>query len=53
MLSVVLLLGSFVWWYFRAPEEGSWQSWLTYAVMAIGAAGYIISKVRMVMFKRT
>ncbi len=53
MLSVVLLLGSFVWWYFRAPEEGSWQSWLTYAVMALGAAGYIISKVRMVMFKRT
>jgi len=52
MSSVVVLLGSFVWWYFRAPEEGSWQSWVTYTCMAIGAAGYIISKVRMVMFKR-
>jgi len=52
MLSLVLFLGSFVWLYFRAPEQGSWQSWLTYAAMGVGATGYLISKVRMVMYKR-
>jgi hypothetical protein len=52
MISILLFLGSFVWLYFRMPEEGSWQSWLTYGVMGLGAAGYVISKVRMVMYKR-
>jgi len=52
MLSVVVFLGSFLYFHFQQPMQGSWQLELNYLVMGCSALGYVISKARMVMFKR-
>lgn len=52
MLSVVLFLASFLYYYFWQPEHGSWQLDVNYLVMGCAGLGYVISKARMVMFKR-
>ena len=52
MIALVLFLGSVLYLYTKFPEAGSWQYYSTYVVMAVGAIGYVISKVRMILFKR-
>jgi len=53
MLSVVIFLAGFMVFYFKEPENGSWQQTLNYLVMGVAAASYIMAKIRMVIFKRS
>jgi hypothetical protein len=52
MMALVLFLGSFLYFYYKIPEPGSLEQRLTYAALALSAIWYIVSKVRMVLFKR-
>lgn len=52
MASIVLFLGSFLVFYFRHPDEDTWQQTLMYVVMGVGGFGYVAAKVMMVWFKR-
>ncbi len=52
MMAIVLFLSSFVYYYFWQPEVDSWQMMMTYAVMGLGFIWYIVTKARIVMFKR-
>lgn len=52
MISIVLFLSSFIYYYFWQPEPDSWQMMLTYIVMGIGFLWYIITKARIIFFKR-
>lgn len=52
MISIVMFLGSFLVFYFRHPEEGTWQQTLMYVVMGLGGLGYVAAKAMMVWFKR-
>jgi uncharacterized BrkB/YihY/UPF0761 family membrane protein len=52
MLALVLFLGSFTWFYYRAPEPDSWEQNALYGAMIIGCIWYVVTKVRIVMYKR-
>lgn len=52
MMALVIFLGAILFLYTQFPEAGSWQYYTTYVVMSLGAVWYIVSKVRMVLFKR-
>jgi len=52
MMALILFLGSFLYFYYKMPEPGSLEQRLTYTVMALSALWYIVSKVRMIIFKR-
>lgn len=52
MIALILFLGSFLYFYYQIPEPGSLEQRLTYAAMGLSALWYIVSKVRMVLFKR-
>ncbi|WP_296294516.1 zinc ribbon domain-containing protein [Rheinheimera sp.] len=52
MLALVLFLGSFTWFYYQSPEPDSWQQKALYAAMVVGCVWYLVTKVRIVMYKR-
>lgn len=52
MLATMVFIGSFMYFYFKEPEAGTWQSWMAHAGMTLGALSYLVCKARMIMFKR-
>ncbi len=52
MISIIVFLGSVLFFYFKEPVPETWQGYLTYLCMGAGALGYLVSKVRMIMHKR-
>lgn len=52
MMALIAFLGSFLYFYYKVPEPGSLEQTLTYTAMSITAIWYIVSKIRMVLFKR-
>ncbi len=52
MLSLVIFLGSFAWYYQREPETASLELYGVQSAMFIGCVWYLVTKVRIVMYKR-
>jgi hypothetical protein len=52
MMSLVLFLGSFAWYYQREPETDSLELFAVQGAMIIGCAWYLVTKVRIVLYKR-
>ncbi len=52
LMALIAFLGSFLYFYYKVPEPGSMEQILTYTAMSITAIWYIVSKIRMVLFKR-
>ncbi len=52
MMALILFLGAFLYFYYKMPEPGSLEQNLNYTVLALSAIWYIVSKVRMIIFKR-
>jgi hypothetical protein len=52
MMSLVLFLGSFAWYYQRQPETASLELYAVQGAMIIGCAWYLVTKVRIVLYKR-
>lgn len=52
MLAMLIFLSSFIWYYYRTPEPESLELNLVYFTMILGCAWYMVTKVRIVMYKR-
>lgn len=52
MMALILFLGAFLYFYYKMPEPGSLEQNLNYTALALSAIWYIVSKVRMIIFKR-
>ena len=52
MLSLLMFLSSFIWYYYRTPEPESIEMFLVYALMISGCGWYLLTKVRIVLGKR-
>ena len=52
MLAMLIFLSSFIWYYYRTPEPDSLELNFVYFTMVLGCAWYLITKVRIVLYKR-
>ncbi len=52
MLAMLVFLSSFIWYYYRTPEPDSLELNFVYATLLLGCAWYMITKVRIVLYKR-
>ena len=52
MMSLVIFLGSFAWYYYKQPESDSLEMWGVNAAMFIGCGWYLLTKARIVLSKR-
>lgn len=52
MLAMLIFLSSFIWYYYRTPEPDSLELNFVYFTMVFGCAWYMITKVRIVLYKR-
>lgn len=52
MLAMLIFLSSFIWYYYRTPEPESLELNFVYFTMVLGCAWYMITKVRIVLYKR-
>lgn len=52
MLAMLIFLSSFIWYYYRTPEPDSLELNFVYFTMVLGCAWYMITKVRIVLYKR-
>lgn len=52
MISLVIFLGSFCWYYYRVPEHDSLELHAVNACMVIGCIWYVVTKARIVLLKR-
>lgn len=52
MIALVIFLGSFCWYYYRVPEQDSLELHAVNACMVLGCLWYVVTKARIVLFKR-
>ncbi|RVU37498.1 zinc ribbon domain-containing protein [Rheinheimera riviphila] len=52
MMSLIIFLGSFAWYYYREPETDSLEMYAIHGAMLVGCAWYLVTKVRLVLYKR-
>ncbi len=52
MIALVMFLAGFGIWYWWQPESGSYNQYLSIAAVVIGFTWYVITRVRIMLFKR-